>query len=79
MKKCTDKAPILAVESIYYALLALDLLSNLVAQRSFRIGKPLAKILDSSSIRFSLLASFLTKLQLSRESFGALFGLLQCN
>ena len=61
-QQLTDKASILGVESSYYAFFAHDLLSNLVAQRIFRISEPLAKTLDGSSIRFSLLASFLTKL-----------------
>jgi hypothetical protein len=59
--KLTGKSPILAVEPVYYTLLACDLLSNLVTQRSLRLGKVLAKIFNRSSIRFGLFTSFFAK------------------
>jgi hypothetical protein len=73
-KKLTNESPILGVALIYYGVLALDLLRNLVAQRILNILEPLAEISNSSNIFFSFFASLLASLKLSCKRISAFFG-----
>jgi hypothetical protein len=61
IKELTEKAPILGLKPIYYALLTRDLLSDLVAQCSLCFGETLAKIFDRRSIGFGFLPSLFAK------------------